>query len=181
MCHRLDDDIENYGRKFHELVDEKKISVFGVQKGWKVPANFPVDCINSFSFDLWCFEVVFDVGQNQFFSLSIFNHHMNQIDQKSDYVAADIFGRCGDKKNEKFIEKCRQEIYGTSNVHCVSCLQNLAGFTVRRNRTTSAFSQSFSVRKQIMQVLIRREDCRVQTEIDIENRFLIIDPCDFGT
>lgn len=105
---------------------------------------------------------------------------MKQINEQSYNVATNLFiSRCH-QQNKKLVKQRGKKIDDTSDVHSVGCLQNLTSFTLRWNRPTSAFNQSFSVRKQIMQMLVCRENCRVQPEVEVEDGFLVVNPLHVG-
>lgn len=105
---------------------------------------------------------------------------MKQINEKSNYVATNLFiSRCH-QQDKKLVKQRGQKIDDTSDVHGVGRLQDLASFTLRRNRPTSAFNQSFSVRKQIVQMLVGRENCRVQPEVEVEDGLLVVNPLHVG-
>lgn len=63
----------------------------------------------------------------------------------------------------------------------MSSLEDLASFTVRWNRASSAFDQPLGESEQVVQMLVGREDGGVQTKVQAENRLLVINPLNVGT
>lgn len=56
--------------------------------------------------------------------------------------------------------------------------QNLTRFIIRRQRSPRTLQQPLRVSKQIVQMLIGREDGRVEPKADVEDRLLVVDPLD---
>lgn len=73
LGHTFDDYIEKYGRIFHELVHNEKVSVVGMEDGWQVATELSMNCVGLlFGGKVRRVKYKLDVGQEKILAISCF-------------------------------------------------------------------------------------------------------------
>lgn len=181
LGHAFNDQIEEDRGVTHELVDDQEIRIAGIQEEGQVPAEFTVHgpLPRRLLAVVGSMEHILHIGPQEVWPLGLVAYQVDNVRYQPDDIQANLLGLGVHQQGEQLIEDRRQVVYQRTHVNGMGCFQNLARFRFRRHSSRLAsLQQSLAVPEEVVQVLVRRQDCGIQPQTHRIEVPLIIDPLD---